>query len=110
MKSAPFLFVAAMLAVPGSAFALSSQLPEGVSCQEVQANPSIFNRRIVTECRHAMAPLGYSAAAGPRGIVTRDSSCSDVRANPYNYSESVRVSCGGAPSPNITDWGGSLVH
>lgn len=109
MKTTSLIMAAALLAVPASAFALTSGQPAGVSCQDVQANPTVYNRRVVAECRHSAA-LGYSAAAGPRAIVTRDSSCSDVRANPYNYSESVRVSCGGAPTAPITDWGGSIVR
>jgi hypothetical protein len=109
MKTTSLLIAAALLTAPAPAFALTSGQPAGVSCQDVQANPSVYNRRVVAECRHSAA-LGYSAAAGPRTIVTRDSSCSDVRANPYNFSESVRVSCGGAQTPPITDWGGSIVH
>ena len=82
MKSA-FVIVAAMLAIPGSALAITSQPPPGVSCQEVEANPSIFNRRIVSECRHAMSPLGYSPATSPHAIVTRDGSCAMSGSNPY---------------------------
>ena len=109
MKTTSLLIAAALFALPGSAFALTSGQPAGVSCQDVLANPSVYSRRVIAECRHSAA-LGYSAVAGPQAIVTRNSSCSDVRANPYNYSESIRVSCGGAPTPDITDWGGAIVH
>ncbi len=50
---------------------------------------------------------GYPAY-GYRGPgLTRDSSCSDVRANPSLYSENVWQSCGVAGSG---DWGGAVVR
>ena len=110
MNYAPFVVAAAMLVGSGSAFAMQSNPPAEVSCQQVLARPSLYNSRIVAECRQAAAPLGYAASPRQIPIVTRDSSCADVRANPSFYSEMIRSNCGGAPAPDITDWGGAITR
>ena len=109
MQAKALLLAVTVLIIPASGFSALGQTVNGISCQDVRANPSLFSRKAINSCRHAAMPLGYGgeAAAGP---VTRNSSCTDVRNSPYNYSESVRMSCGFAPTGPITDWGGELIH
>lgn len=109
MQAKALLLAVTVLIVPASSFTALGQTVNGISCQDVRANPSLFTHKAINACRHAAMPLGYGGevAAGP---VTRNSSCTDVRNSPYNYSESVRMSCGFPASAPITDWGGGVVH
>jgi len=108
MQAKALLLAVTVLTIPLSSFSAVGQTVNGISCQDVRANPSLFSRKAINACRHAAMPLGYGGeVAGP---VTRNSSCTDVRNSPYNYSESVRMSCGFSASGAVTDWGGGLVH
>lgn len=110
MHTKTLLILAALVAAPIPAWAASGAAPE-LSCDMVHANPSWFSRRAIADCRHAAAaePLGYAAAA-PRAV-TNNSSCSDVRYNPGNYSVDIRAACGAPTNPyGSGDWGGGLLR
>jgi hypothetical protein len=112
MNTKIILALAALAAAPVPAMAVTAGPPAEVSCQAVHANPSLYARHVVSECRRMgwADAMGYAGAASPAPIVTRDSSCSDVRARPGLYSEAIRETCASQDPRGPGDWGGSLVR
>jgi hypothetical protein len=112
MKTKLILAVASLLAAPIPAFAVSSGPGPDISCQAVRANPSLYARHVVSECRRMgwNEPMGYAGAGGGGPIQTRNSSCGDVRERPALYSEDVREACAASDPRGPGDWGGSIVR
>lgn len=119
MRMTFLVLAAGLAAAPLPALAApGASSPAGVSCDAVRADPSLYSHRVIQDCRRTGwhgEPAGfggplYQPNDGMTDVVTRNSSCSDVRKRPDLYSASVRESCASGTVNGVGDWGGALVH